>query len=131
MKENISNPLRFIPVALGLLFALLANHAGAVITTWDPQGSNTQNYYLGDLSGTWESSKWSTSQTGQATPVAWVENTAALFAVHSGTGTPAFTVTMNANHTVAGVFDGSLTPNPCPVTINGTGTFVLGPAKIG
>src|ERR1039457_4843433 len=119
MKENISNPLRFIPVALGLLFALLANHAGAVITTWDPQGSNTQNYYLGDLSGTWENNNWDSAAAypndgvGIASPIAWAENNAAEFAVNSGTGTPAFTVTMNANHTVAGIFAGPLTPNPC------------------
>ena len=84
-------------------------------------------YYTGDLSGTWETSKWSTSQTeaAQASPSAWVEGTAAVFAVNSGTGTPAFTVTMNANHTIAGIFDGPLNPNPCPVTIQGAGTMTL------
>src|ERR1017187_4631341 len=130
MKKLTLNSLRSIPAALGLIFALLANHAGAAITTWDPQGSNTQNYYLGDLSGTWENANWSTSQTGQATPQAWIEGTAALFAVHSGTGTPAFTVTMNANHIVAGIFDGSLTPNPCPVTIAGTGIYSNAPNNL-
>jgi len=59
------------------------------------------------------------------TPVNFVENEALLFACNSGTGTPAFTVTMNANHTVAGFFDGSLNPNPCPATIAGTGTLFL------
>jgi autotransporter-associated beta strand protein len=57
-----------------------------------------------------------------------VESTPALFAVNSGTGTPAFTVTMNANHTVGGIFDGPDTPNPCPVTITGTGIMTLQPA---
>src|ERR1017187_4198792 len=123
MKKLTPNSLKLISATLGLGFCLLANYARAGISTWDPQGSNTQNYYLGSLSQTWENNEWSTSQTGQATPGAWVEGNAALFAVHSGTGTPAFTVTMNANHTVAGIFDGSLTPNPCPVTIAGSGTF--------
>ena len=112
-------------VSLGLLCCLLANYAAATVTTWDPQASNAQNPYLGSLSQTWENAKWSTSQTGQGTPQAWVENTAALFAVHTGTGTPAFSVTMNGNHTVAGIFDGPLTPNPCPVTITGTGTMTI------
>src|ERR1035441_6740287 len=126
MKKLTLNSLRSIPAALVLLFCLLANHVGATVTTWDPQGSNTQNYYLGDLSQTWENAVWSTTEgVGLATPVNWVENTAAEFAVHSGTGTPAFTVTMNANHTVAGMFSGPLTPNPCIFTIQGTGTMLL------
>src|ERR1035441_1533019 len=126
MKKLTLNSLRSIPAALVLLFCLLANHVGATVTTWDPQGSNTQNYYLGDLSQTWENAVWSTTEgVGLATPVNWVENTAAEFAVHSGTGTPAFTVTMNANHTVAGMFSVPLTPNPCIFTIQGTGTMLL------
>src|ERR1035438_9316281 len=123
MKKLTLNSLRSIPAALCLVFCLLANHAGAGISSWDPQGTTGANPYLSSMSGTWETSNWSTSQTGQATPGAWVEGNAALFAVHSGTGTPAFTVTMNANHIVAGIFDGSLTPNPCPVTIAGSGPF--------
>ena len=140
MKNPTSKSLRFIPAALGLVFCLLANHAGAAVTTWDPQGtvttpnthySGSSSFYTGSLSGTWENASWDTAnQTGTATTVAWKENTAALFAVHTGTGTPAFTVTMNANHTVAGIFDGSLTPNPCPVTIAGSGTFILGSGNL-
>ncbi|MGD0260161.1 MAG: autotransporter-associated beta strand repeat-containing protein, partial [Verrucomicrobiota bacterium] len=133
MKNLTSKSLRSISAALGLGFALLANHAGAALTTWDPQGTTTTpNYcngscwYTGNLSGTWENASWDTANATGSTPTSWVENTAAQFAVHTGTGTPAFTVTMNANHTVAGIFDGSSTPNPCPVTINGTGTFILG-----
>src|ERR1035441_1185941 len=98
MKNRIQTSARLISAGLCLLFSLLAQYAGAVITTWDPQGLNTQSPYSSlHLDGTWEALNWSTSQTGQATPVAWVENTAAEFAVNSGTGTPAFTVTMNAD----------------------------------
>src|SRR5581483_4704834 len=110
---------------LGLCLALFASDAGAVITTWDPQGTTGANPYLGNSSGTWESALWSTSQTGQATPGNWVEATAALFSVHAGFGTPAYTVTMNANHTVAGIFDGPLTPNSATVDITGTGTMFM------
>ena len=120
MKKPIQNSARFIAAGLGLLFCLLANHAGAVLTTWNPQGTvTTPNYcsgtcwYTGNLAGTWENSSWdSASQTGTSPTVGWVENTAANFAVHTGTGTPAFTVTMNANHTVAGIFDGPLNAEP-------------------
>jgi len=79
------------------------------------------------MNGTWENSDWSTSQSegGLTTPKAWVENTAAVFAVNSGSSTPAFTVTMNSTHTVAGFFDGPLNPDPCTVTVNGSGTIVL------
>lgn len=111
-----------------LLLALLVNKAAAVSTyTWDPQGTNTTGgtYYTNSLSGVWESNVWSTSETGQASPVAWAEGNDALFAVHSGTGTPAFTVTMNSNHTVTGFFDGPDTPNPCPVTITGPGVITV------
>jgi len=117
MKKTHLTSLQIITAAIGLGFALVANHAGAALTTWDPQNSNAQNPYTSSLTGTWEGNNWSTSETGQASPQAWAENTAAVFAVHSGTGTPAFTVTMNANHTVAGIFNGPLTP----ISINLTG----------
>jgi hypothetical protein len=128
MKKLIPNTFRFIPAALCLLFCLLANHAGATFYTWDPIGTSTQSpYYTGSLSGTWENASWASSNTssGQATPQNWLEGADAIFAVNSGTGTPAFTVTMTANHTVAGIFDGPENPNPCLVTINGTGILTL------
>jgi autotransporter-associated beta strand protein len=37
---------------------------------------------------------------------------------------------MNANHTVAGFFDGSLAPNSSIVTISGTGSIILQPANL-
>ena len=140
MKNLTPNSLRLIPAALALVFSLLANHARATFTTWDPQGtvttpnthySGSSSFYTGNLSQTWENAEWSTSQTGQASPQTWIEGNDAVFAVHTGTGTPAFTVTMNANHTVAGIFDGPETPNPCQVTISGTGTLFLTGATVG
>jgi autotransporter-associated beta strand protein len=134
MKKLIPNTFRFIPAALCLLFCLLANHAGATFYTWDPIGTSTQSpYYTGSLSGTWENASWASSNTssGQATPQNWLEGADAIFAVNSGTGTPAFTVTMTANHTVAGIFDGPENPNPCLVTINGTGTLTLTGTTVG
>ncbi len=123
---------KLLTFASCLLLSFAANKAGATYTTWDPQGttggtvtSPTSGGYTGSMSQTWENAKWSTSQTGQATPQNWVENTAALFACQANGNTPAFTVTMNANHTVAGFFDGPQTPDPCTLTVTGTGTIIL------
>jgi len=115
------------------LFAVGAINAIGGTYTWDPEGTatngniNTSGYYSASLSGTWESASWSTQTTekGQAVPVVWAEGSNALFAAYTGTGTPAFTVTMNSNHTVAGFFDGPDFPNPCPVTLTGTGIINL------
>ena len=115
-----------MPAVFGLVFALTANLAGATFTTWDPQANDPQNPYLGSLSGTWENSSWDTTdQTGTSPTVAWVEGTTAVFAVNTGSGTPAFVVTMNSGHTVAGIYDGGQTPGPCTVTVTGTGTMTL------
>ncbi|PWU16966.1 MAG: hypothetical protein C5B50_12250, partial [Verrucomicrobia bacterium] len=103
--------------------------ASAAVTYWDPQGTTGSNPYTGDLSGAWETASWSTSGAGTNNPVTWVENTAACFAIHTGNGTPAFTVTMNGNHNIAGAFDGVLAPNASHVSINGTGQWVLSAAE--
>lgn len=125
MKSLRLNPVKFIPTGLCLVFALLAGRAQAALTYLDPQGTTGADPYLGNMTGTWESSSWSTSSNGVASPGAWVEGTAAYFGVNTGNGTPAYTVTMNANHTIAGVFDGDLAPDSSTVTINGTGHWLL------
>jgi autotransporter-associated beta strand protein len=129
MKEFLSRSPRFIPAGLGLSFILLAGQAWAALDYWDPQGTTGSNPYTGNMSGTWENNLWSTSSSGSATPTAWVEASAAVFGVHTGFGTPPFTVTMNADHNIAGVFDGPLTPNSADVTITGTGHWVLSNAQ--
>src|SRR5205823_4174125 len=63
--------------------------------------------------------------SGLGAPTNWVEGRAACFGVHTGIGTPTYTITMNANHIVAGFFDGPLAPNSCDVTISGSGTIQL------
>src|SRR5437016_3609103 len=103
--------LRLISTGLCLAIGLIAAESRGAVSYWDPQGTSGANPYTGSLTGTWETSSWTTTSTGQAVPVAWVEGNAACFAVHSGNGTPAFTVTANSNHTLAGIFDGPLTPN--------------------
>jgi hypothetical protein len=112
-----------------LLSTLIVAPARAAVDYWDPQGTSGANPYLGNQSATWESALWSTSSGGKAVTTAWVEGDAACFSVHAGAGTPAFTVTMNANHSIAGVFDGPLTPDPSTVTISGTGKWLLANAQ--
>ena len=118
-----------ILLGAALLSLLSVGHAGAAVTYWDPQGTTGANPYLGDMSGTWETNKWSTVSGGTASPVAWIEQTAAVFGVHSGKNTPAYTITMNADHQIAGAFDGSLAPNSSDVTITGTGHWQLANAQ--
>jgi uncharacterized protein (TIGR02597 family) len=104
---------------------IVGGNTNSTIYYWDPQGVTGANPYTGSMTGTWENAKWSYASGGLATPVNWVNGKAACFGVHTGIGTPAFTVTMNSSHTVAGFFDGPLSPNACDVTINGIGTVNL------
>lgn len=92
---------------------------------WDPQGTTGSNPYSNSMTGTWENAKWSYGSTGLGSPVNWTEGKAACFGVHTGIGTPAYTVTINTNHIVAGFFDGALSPNSCDVTIQGPGVITL------
>jgi len=115
----------FNGTAATLLSGWVATAAASSVYYWDPQGTSGASPYTGSMTGTWENNDWSTSSAGQASPTAWVDGKAACFGVHTGNGTPAFTVTMNSSHVVAGFFDGSLTPNSCNVTITGSGTISL------
>ncbi len=84
--------------------------------TWDPQGPSGP-----PTSGSWESSDSNSLENGQGTQGAWVEGSSALFAVNSTPSTPPFTVTLSSSHTVAGIFNGSLTNGPCIVGLSGSG----------
>ncbi|MEY2427975.1 MAG: fibronectin-binding autotransporter adhesin [Verrucomicrobiota bacterium] len=104
------------------------NAAKSAIYYWDPQGTSGANPYTGSMSETWENAKWSYLNFGMGAPTNWVEGKAACFGIHTGIGTPAYTVTMNANHVVAGFFDGHFNgsaPFSCDVTIQGSGTIQL------
>src|SRR5207244_11520476 len=108
---------------------LWANVARAAVSYWDPEGfRGTLNTYSGNtLSGTWENNSWSrnsdgsagtSADTGQPVPQAFTEGDSAVFAVGAGatnntgglTNTTTFAVTMNSNHSVAGIYDGTLRP---------------------
>ncbi len=91
-----------------LVLSLLARSAHAAVWYWDPESAfsytGNANGYTGNMSQTWENAKWASSYIGTSSPKNWVEGDAAGFSTGSGIATPAFTITMNANHTVAGFF---------------------------
>src|SRR5262245_16494679 len=120
--------------------ALWANVAHATVSYWDPEGflGNYNTYSGNTLAGTWENNSWARNADGSAGPIAdrgktilqaWTDGDAAVFACGAGatnnvggaTNTTTFTVTMNANHIIAGIFDGTLNPKSCRVTIAGSG----------
>jgi autotransporter-associated beta strand protein len=116
----------FNGTAAGLVATMIATAStNSTIYYWDPQGTTAGNPYTGSMSGTWENAKWSYSSAGLSSPVNWVDGKAACFGVHTGIGTPAYTITMDSSHVVAGFFDGGLAPNSCDVTIQGAGIINL------
>jgi autotransporter-associated beta strand protein len=143
MTTSVRTSSRLFAASFLLPFFLLGYSADAAVSYWDKAGNlgAYTTYTAGSLAGTWETANWSRNTAGasgapadkgQATPVAWTEGDAAVFAVGAGAtnagvaaSTTAFTVTMNANHTVAGFFSGPLNPNSCIVTINGSGIVTL------
>ncbi len=123
MKKHFIYSLKLL-IGLGL-GVLATSQLQAALLYWDPQANNSQNPYLGNMTGTWETPNWSTSSSGQATPVNWTNGTAACFGVNTGIGTPAFTMLMKSNDIVNGIFIGSLNPNSCAVTVYGPGTMTI------
>lgn len=126
MKRHFIQSLKFL-TGLGLCLGLMtASQSQAAVTYWDPQGYWTSGTYTGNLSGTWENKSWSTNYQGAGvSPTNWIESSAACFGVGTALGTPPFSVLMNANHTVGGIFIGSLNPNSCNVTVYGPGIMTI------
>jgi autotransporter-associated beta strand protein len=114
-----------------LMQTYIVTTTNAAIFYWDPQGTTGGNPYTGSMTGSWEGNYWTSNSAGQASPTSWPEGACVCFGVNTGNGTPAFTVTANANHTFAGMFDGPLNPNSCHVTVNGTGVLTLAPGPQG
>ena len=108
-----------------LVDLIQASRSPASVLYWDPQANDWIYPYPDDMSGTWENSLWSSSSSGQVAPVNWTDGDAVCFGVNTGSKTPPFAVLMNSNHTVAAVFDGSLNPNSCNVTVYGSGVMLL------
>ncbi len=94
---------KFAPVFPCLVFSLLVNDARAAFNYWDPTGltgSATPN-------GNWEDNAWAQVAAGTATPGAFQEGILAVFTAGTNGASP-FTVTANANHSTAGIFNGGI-----------------------
>jgi autotransporter-associated beta strand protein len=125
MKNLARTSRKFLSVGLRLLCCLLAYNAGAAVQYWDPNGTVS----IGG-NGTWDTTslQWSATSTQNATLSAWTSGNAADFCA-GPTGSTAqgtFTVAVNSAITMGGIFNGALNPGPCDVTINGTGSFIIG-----
>jgi autotransporter-associated beta strand protein len=124
MKNLTHNSLRFIPTTLGLVFFLLANHAGAQ-QGWDPNGTTS----VGG-NGTWDANTLNWTPNGTQTQVAsgslvpWTSGDIALFCAGPGASTSQggpWTVTVNGAITVGGIVNGLDNPGSCYITLaNGT-----------
>ncbi len=112
-----------ISTALCLWLSFSANNARASVTNgWDPTGLTV----TATPTGSWEgATSWAQTAAATNSPSAFTEGAFAVFS--SGTsGTGTFTVTANANHTVAGIYDGGLTGiSAGTLTISGTGTLTF------
>src|SRR6478672_4956991 len=125
MKHVIRNAQPCISILLCILMALFASPAGAALSYWDTAGrTGIDGYFAATQAGSWESTVWARNGSGASgrpadqgtnAPIGWTDGDAAVFGVgvgatNSGTAssTTAFTVTANANHVIAGIFDGPL-----------------------
>src|SRR5438270_5926900 len=108
-------------LVLAVIASLTINKTQAANKFWDPNGTTVNQ----NDSSLWESAKWATSATPTATLVNFVDGDAALFSAGAATLTNGnYTVTANANHTVAGLFNGNVTDATATnLQINGTGTL--------
>src|SRR5581483_4431406 len=113
---------KFVSTIICLAFSLLAHNAVATLNWWDPTGTTVS----ANPTGSWEGSVWSTASTLTATPTPFAEGVAAAFAAGTGaTGT--YTVTVGANHTIAGVFNGGVGGDSTSsgLVINGPGILTI------
>jgi autotransporter-associated beta strand protein len=97
-----------------LTLAVAATSVQAASLWWDPTGTTNS----ATPNGTWEKNAWATSSALQASPGPWVEGDFARFSAGSA-ATGAYTVTMNATHTVDGFY-----------LITGTTLTITGPGPM-
>src|ERR1043166_6991840 len=121
MKNCFQRSMALRAISTGVcLMGLLANNAGAAVFYWD------NNLLSAPSSGTWDTTtaEWSSNPGLTNAPLVWIPANAACFA--AGTVSPgAITITVNSAIGFAGIFNGSLTPPPCDVTISGSGSLTL------
>ena len=119
MRELISKSSKFIPAALCLVLALLANNAKAASSYWDIDGANP-GAGGSTPGGSWEGTFWSTDSTGSSATTTWTDGDYPIFAADGATGS--YTVTADAPHTIAGM---QMQTSTGTVTINGNGILSI------
>lgn len=120
MKNISMNSLRFIAAGLCLLVSLLANNTKAATNFFFDQNGTTAGY---GSSGSWDDANWATASGGTLATGNWV---AGGFARFFSTG--AYTVTVNADESMAGLYD---TVSGSTLTINGAGSGDLNVTSVG
>jgi autotransporter-associated beta strand protein len=116
MKKLTSKSLRFIPAALGLVFCLLANPAGAAIQYWDNNGTSAVT------GGNWDTTStfWAPSSTLTASTAAFVNGTFAEFS--AGTTPSILAINVPGPVTCAGM---ATRTTGSTVTLSGTGPITI------
>jgi hypothetical protein len=122
MRIPCQNSFKIVSTIICLGFFLLAHNAEATLNWWDPTGTTVS----ATPNGTWEGSVWATSSALTATPAAFAEGVAAAFAAGTG-ATGSYTVTANANHNIAGIFNGGVGGDSTSsgLIINGAGVLSI------
>ncbi len=126
MKTLSITPVRFLRTLLAAVSCIvscpLASPVGAAILWWDPNGTTS----VGG-NGTWNttSAQWSSTSAQSSSLVVWNSTSAAGFCAGPGSSSQqgVFTVAVNSAITFAGIFNGSQSPGPCDITLNGTGSL--------
>jgi autotransporter-associated beta strand protein len=123
MKNLTANKWALVLTGLCLPLVLPLNRAVAQVYTWDPQGSGA---YSGTMSGNWEDLAWASGDGAtSATPGGWLSGAAAELGPNTAIYPTAYSLSMNANETVGGIFNGLLNNYSCNVTIGGPGQMIL------
>jgi len=122
MKVRVTST-RLALLAAAVLSVVFAKESRAANHFWDPGGATVAS----TSTNTWELTKWTTSATPTASTVAWVEGSPAMFSAGASTVTNGnYTVIANANHSVAGIFNGDVTDaTSSNLQIKGTGILTI------
>lgn len=109
--------------AFSVALAGLLNSAHAALNYWDPGGATV----LSTSSETWEHAKWAPTSTPTGSTTTFTEGVAAAFSASAGNATNGtYNVTANANHSIAGIFNGDITDMlSTNLQIKGTGILTI------
>jgi autotransporter-associated beta strand protein len=119
MKHLSSKSLRFIPAALGLAVALLANNAMAATSLYfDVNGATAGSGVANGGSYNWDGTSWSTSSGLAVAGTTWAAGDFARFT----TSVAGYSVNTTASESMAGLYN---TQSAATLTINGSGAGAL------